>query len=308
MAFAVAPSLSIGKSVSPFTDRRRLRPCFHVCPCASADPPPKTPGAFPLSYYRPRTLSVTADSFVVRVQDNKEIDHVHAEADGRVLVLVDFGGAPGALALVRALVREANAFDASGTHGPVRSLHCILRSLLRRSPAPASAAVLLATVSPHGVLRVATVGSCGLLVVRDQSVEFRSYGQVEARDALESLLASNTPARAAADNMVSDFFELHDDDLVVAGSDGLFANISEQQILAFVRPVPDPLDPVLSMANNTCLGSFTHDDPTFIASNLAHLAHNFSDAQHCAPLLAFPFPPSPHSDDVSVIVAALELL
>lgn len=256
---------------------------------------------FPLSWYAAGALCATTDAHIVHARDSEQLDHMHFAPD--VLALVDFGGAPGASTFLEALRRDVASDTALYAGQPTRDVHRTLRAALTRAKAPAAAAALLATVAPHGVLRVAAAGACGLIVVRDDDIAFRSYARVRARDALEAALAGGG---RAGKQVCADFFELRDSDLLIAGSDGLFANLSEQQILAFVRPVPDPLDATLSIANNTCLGSWTHDDPTLIAYHLAHLAHNFSEAPHSKPLLAFPFPPSPHVDDVSVIVAAFE--
>lgn len=117
----------------------------------------------------------------------------------------------------------------------------------------------------------------------------------------------NRDSLLTADDVQCDYFPLEENDLIIAGSDGLFANITEEQILAFVRPVKDPLDPTLALANATCLGSWTTDDVTFISYYLAHLAHNFATAEHSAPILPFPFPPSPHFDDVTALVASCSL-
>lgn len=104
--------------------------------------------------------------------------------------------------------------------------------------------------------------------------------------------------------MNAEFIELEDNDLIIVGTDGFFANVNEEQILAFVRPVPDAEDKTLALAGNLCLGSWRRDDVDFIAYYLAIIALNFATANNSKPNLPFPFPPSPHVDDITVMCAA----
>lgn len=193
------------------------------------------------------------------------------------------------------------------------------------------------------VMRAAWAGACGFIVIRNDKVWYRSYQRRPPRDALEHVLAKAHTAHSQCarrhwlkwggrespsatggyvdgvmaglatqaqtfsldcEEVCADFIELEDNDLIVAATDGFFSNVSEEQILAFVRPVPDAEDKTLAIANHTCLGSWRRDDVDFIAYYLASIALNFATATNSTPLLPFPFPPSPHVDDITVMCVA----
>lgn len=212
-------------------------------------------------------------------------------------------------------------------------------ALLRHGAPPGFSA--MAAHFDGNLMRVVWTGACGIILIRDDNVYWRSYQSIGPRESLENVLHSTreenqngrkhwlkwggTSSVMATGGYIdglfaasvqeglsvdckqiqADFIELEDNDLIIAGSDGFFANVSEQQILAFVRPVPDPDDKTLAIANNTCLGSWRKDDVEFISYYLASIGHNFATANHSAPYLPFPFPPSPHVDDITVLSAAV---
>lgn len=194
---------------------------------------------------------------------------------------------------------------------PVLDLSRVLLSSMNHYGAPPGFSAIIVDASTN-VLRLACVGACGLLLIRDDKVFYRTYPNT-ASSLIEHLPSPNHPNTSTHQNphrkneicehyIHSDFIELQANDLVIAGTDGLFANLTDLQMLAFVRPVPpDHFDKTLSIANNTCLGSWTSDDVEFISYYLASLATNFSTAQHSPAALRYPFPPSPHSDDVTVL-------
>lgn len=194
---------------------------------------------------------------------------------------------------------------------PVLDLSRILKSSMYEFGVPPGFSALIVDASTN-VLRLASVGATGLLLVRNDEVVYRSYPsnasslidhlpRPVSKDA-EMHVQYDSYAHLQAENVHVDFLELQEDDLVLAGTDGLFANLSELQMLAFVRPVPDRLDKTLAIANHTCLGSWTSDDVDFISYYLAILAANFSTAPNSPPSdLRYPFPPSPHLDDVTVL-------
>lgn len=228
-----------------------------------------------------------------------------------------------------------------GPREPIIDLRTILSSaLLIFGSTPGFSAIIVQISST--VMRATWVGSCGFVLVRDDDIHYRSYsglGRVALEHNLQkppaskdqppqslndttlpfgkldrsiggstllSLAASRDPHPESVDinDIQTDYLLLQDNDLVIAASDGLFANIDESQIIAFVRPVPDPNDPTLAIANNTCLGSWRNDDVEFISYYLANIASNFATAQNSTPYLPYPFPPSPHLDDVTVLCAA----
>lgn len=266
----------------------------------------KTPAALP-TLYRARAeteLDVSVGAHVLRAGGGK-LDHVHASADA--VALVDAVGAAGARVLgrLRVALAAAPVYPDEATRG--------LRGSLAAALSDAPGASALVARASDGVLRVAWAGPVGLLVVRGDRVAFRTYTRGPARTRLESALPGRpketeeevtTEVADAKEAVNAEFFALECGDLIVAGSDGLFANLGEEQILAFVRPVPDPNDKTLAIANNTCLGSWQTDDVDFISYYLAHLAENFATARHSPPFLPFPFPPGPRVDDISVLAAS----
>lgn len=215
-------------------------------------------------------------------------------------------------------------------------------AILRHGAPPGFSALVMDCAS--NVVRMAWAGSCGFVLVRDDKIAYRSYSNAAPKDALETHLSRPTnenreqarkhwlswggratqsatggyfagglaagarqagPISIDCDAVYADFIELEDNDLIIAGSDGFFANLSEEQIMAFVRPLPDGAeDKTLSIANHTCLGSWRWDDVVFISYYLAIIADNFATAANAKPHLPFPFPPSPHLDDVTVMCVA----
>lgn len=186
---------------------------------------------------------------------------------------------------------------------PVLDLNRILTTAMRDFSVPNSFSGIIIDASTN-ILRIASVGACGLLLIRDDIIHYRSYPHTATTliDHISPLpIAEKSDTGIPTQYIHSDFIELQDNDLILAGSDGLFANLTDLQILAFVRPVPDKIDRTLSIANNTCLASWTSDDVTFISYYLANLANNFATAVYAPSILRYPFPPSPHSDDVTVL-------
>lgn len=201
----------------------------------------------------------------------------------------------------------------------------LARALAAANAGP-SASVLVAIFRPDGVLRVAWAGTAGLVIIRGGEFVFRTYARKEVRDSLEEMFrqdkhvlggvrfpfCSQVPVQEGAGSTTSEQLvsicstELHleDGDLLLSGSQALFSNLSEHQMKSFVRPVEDKNDPTLAIANATCLGSWTTDDPDFVSYYLAHLADNYANSAKAEPLLSYPFPPSPNLDDIVVVAGA----
>lgn len=216
-----------------------------------------------------------------------------------------------------------------GPNHPILDITTILSSAINAfgSPPGFSALVMHAV---DDVLRVAWLGCCGFVLIRDDAIFFRSYGAPPGAPAMERLIHSNCPSSGTispripsnvVDTPVSiaathrsdtpftidttsiqtDFIQLQDNDLIIAATDGFFSNVTEDQIVAFVRPVPDSYDATLAIANNTCLGSWRYDDVEFIAYYLAIIAANFATVRTMQSYLPFPFPPGPRLDDITVM-------
>ena len=166
----------------------------------------------------------------------------------------------------------------------LQDLPSVLADSLSRVSRPQSASALLVSLD-HGVLRSAYVGTCAFIVLRGEHIIFRSprTGSVAALERAFVVGGKSVPADpsapvgvAAMPSIGSTTLEVQEGDVVIAGSDGFFANVSERQVLALLRPTESPYDGTLSIANNTCLATWTSDDPVLLAYMLAHLAWTFA--------------------------------
>jgi len=166
----------------------------------------------------------------------------------------------------------------------LQDLPSVLADSLSRVSRPKSASALLVSLD-HGVLRSAYVGTCAFIVLRGEQIIFRSprTGSVAALKRAFVVGGGSVPADpsaavgvAAMPSIGSTTLEVQEGDVVIAGSDGFFANVSERQVLALLRPTDSPHDGTLSIANNTCLATWTSDDPVLLAYMLAHLAWTFA--------------------------------
>lgn len=173
-----------------------------------------------------------------------------------------------------------------------------------------SASVLAACLARDGtLLYTVRAGSVGFLIIRNHSLIFSSLNGIEDDPQNEhTTIMMDTPSGTALPIHL-DVFRLEANDTVVFGTDGLFDSVSESQILALVCPVSSAYDSNLSVANRTCLGTFTRVDPVLLSYLLAQLAHNFSSCTSCNPYVSERLPriicPG-NGDDVSVVVAQLE--
>jgi len=257
----------------------------------------------PPANYSRRGLRVWIDSHVIRHDEEVARDAVDVDATNLRVTLTDYGDNDNFYSrrVTERWMTELTQPNSPLYDDPIRRLSY---ALSKTPPDNSQASVLHATLHDD-TFRVAWLGAVGFLIIRtdDNSIIKRSHSKT-TKEALDGLLS------VSLDNDVnileSDFHILQDGDVVLMASDGFWANLTDDQILSFVRPVPDPIDKTLSIANNTCLGSWTRPDPSFLACHLANLAHNFSTANYSQPLLAFPFPPSPHADDITVVVAHCE--
>lgn len=128
-------------------------------------------------------------------------------------------------------------------------------------------------------------GRCGGVIVRGSEVIWRS------------------DTTTGTQNLEWSF---QDGDLCVFGGGGLWNNLSERQLLAFTRPVPEGRqDRTLSIANATCLATWTSDDVDYISYYLAHIAHNFATAESPPPgLKRSQFVLDEGGSDITVIAAS----
>lgn len=290
-----------------------------------------TPDSFSTKWYQSvPLLDLDQNAHHIAHQEGSHTDYNFVDSENGFMALIDYPinsndnvflqGSPASQMIQ--FIEQRLHHTTQYSQEPVTDLRAILASAIDAFGAPPQFSALITHIS-SGMLRAAWVGTCGFVLIRDDEIQYRSYGNELGTAALENLFEeeaeeqlphlkmltrfstqSRSPTSVDVSTIQTDFFELQPDDLIIAGSDGLFSNVSEKQMVAFVRPVPDAEDSTLAIANNTCLGSWRYDDVQFISYYLAIIAVNFSTAIHSKPYLSFPFPPSPHLDDVTVLTAA----
>ncbi|GJQ15921.1 hypothetical protein GpartN1_g7712.t1 [Galdieria partita] len=124
----------------------------------------------------------------------------------------------------------------------------------------------------------ATIGTCGFLVIRDDKVFYDT--RPSCLQILESAYESNSPKEELSylsSHIRYKEISVQEDDLVIIGNRGFLWNISNEQIIAYLRPVSNSFDSTLSIANYTSLGHFRQDDPRMISYMLSHIAYDFAD-------------------------------
>ncbi|GJD07213.1 hypothetical protein Gasu2_15840 [Galdieria sulphuraria] len=138
-----------------------------------------------------------------------------------------------------------------------RRLECLLSQAFEQFPI--SNIVSCCIMKMEGErLFCATIGTCGFVIIRDDKVFYDT--RPSCLQILESAYESNS---------------IHD--VVIIGNRGFLWHISNEQIIAYLRPVSNSFDSTLSIANYTSLGYLRQDDPRMISYMLTHIAYHFAD-------------------------------
>ncbi|CAB4312424.1 unnamed protein product [Prunus armeniaca] len=119
-----------------------------------------------------------------------------------------------------------------------------------------SATVIVATLERNGILKIANVGDCGLKVIREGKINFSTSPQEHYFDCPYQL-SSEAVSQTYLDAMVSSI-ELMEGDIIVTGSDGLFDNVFDHEIvstLAGYRDVAEAAKALANLASNHSLDS-----------------------------------------------------
>ncbi|KXS15311.1 protein serine/threonine phosphatase 2C [Gonapodya prolifera JEL478] len=85
-------------------------------------------------------------------------------------------------------------------------------------------------------LRIANLGDCGLIVLRDQDIYFRTEEQQHSFNFPYQL---GTGSRDVPDDAEKCDIDVQEGDIVVVGSDGLFDNLFDDDIVEIVRSCTD---------------------------------------------------------------------
>lgn len=99
-----------------------------------------------------------------------------------------------------------------------------------------SATVIIAMLEKTGTLKIASVGDCGLKIIRKGQVVFSIYPQEHYFDCPYQI-SSEAAGQTYKDALVCSV-NLVEGDTVVSGSDGLFDNIFDQEIISIISESP----------------------------------------------------------------------
>ncbi|KAK4788635.1 hypothetical protein SAY86_019954 [Trapa natans] len=121
-----------------------------------------------------------------------------------------------------------------------------------------SATAIIAMLDREGILKIANVGDCGLRIIRNGKLVFSTSPQEHYFDCPYQL-SSEVVGQTYLDAVVSTV-ELMEQDTIVMGSDGLFDNVFDQEIVSIVTRCSD----VIETAKALCDLANQHSaDPSF---------------------------------------------
>ncbi|KAL6200419.1 hypothetical protein ACLB2K_030200 [Fragaria x ananassa] len=127
-----------------------------------------------------------------------------------------------------------------------------------------SATVIVAMLERNGILKIANVGDCGLRVIREGKVYFSTSPQ-EHYFNCPFQLSSQAFGQTYRDAVLSTV-ELMEGDTIVMGSDGLFDNVFDHEIVSTLtgyRDVAEAAKTLANLASNHSLDS-NFDSPYII--------------------------------------------
>ncbi|XP_065847781.1 probable protein phosphatase 2C 26 isoform X1 [Euphorbia lathyris] len=110
-----------------------------------------------------------------------------------------------------------------------------------------SATVIVAMLEKHGILKIANVGDCGLRIIRGGQIIFASSPQEHYFDCPYQL-SSEMVGQTYIDAMVSKV-ELMEGDTIVMGSDGLFDNVFNEEIVSTMAKHTSVAEAAKALAN-----------------------------------------------------------
>ncbi|KAK2982744.1 hypothetical protein RJ640_025160 [Escallonia rubra] len=125
------------------------------------------------------------------------------------------------------------------------------RILLRKAHAATSstgsATVIIAMLEGNGILKIGNVGDCGLRIIRKGQVIFSTFPQEHYFDCPYQL-SSEEVGQTYVDATVSSV-ELTEGDTIIMGSDGLFDNIFDHEIVSTMATYSDVADAAKALAD-----------------------------------------------------------
>ncbi|XP_019439263.1 PREDICTED: probable protein phosphatase 2C 26 isoform X1 [Lupinus angustifolius] len=132
----------------------------------------------------------------------------------------------------------------------------LIRKAHAATSSTGSATVIVAMLEKNGILKIANVGDCGLRVIRNGNVILSTSPQEHYFDCpfqLSSERVGQTYLDAAVSNV-----ELIEGDTIVVGSDGLFDNVFDHEIVSTIvghRNVAEAAKALANLASNHALDS-----------------------------------------------------
>lgn len=125
------------------------------------------------------------------------------------------------------------------------------RVLIKRAHAATSskgsATVIVSMLEKNGILKIANVGDCGLRIVRKGQIIFSTFPQEHYFDCPYQL-SSEVVSQTYLDATVSSV-ELMEKDIIVMGSDGLFDNVFDHEIVSTTAQHSDVVKAAKALAD-----------------------------------------------------------
>lgn len=141
----------------------------------------------------------------------------------------------------------ANASNLVGDEEVNNDPQILLRKAHAATSSIGSATVIVAMLERNGILKIASVGDCGLRVIREGQIIFSTSPQEHYFDCPYQL-SSEVVGQTYLDAMVSSV-ELMEGDTIVMGSDGLFDNIFDHEIISTIDRCRDAVEAAKALAN-----------------------------------------------------------
>ncbi|XP_054819281.1 probable protein phosphatase 2C 26 [Prosopis cineraria] len=110
-----------------------------------------------------------------------------------------------------------------------------------------SATVIVAMLEKNGTLKIANVGDCGLRIIRSGHVIFATSPQEHYFDC-PFQLSSQMAGQTCLDAVVSKV-ELIEGDTIIMGSDGLFDNVFDHEMVSIIASCTDVSEAAKALAN-----------------------------------------------------------
>ncbi|KAJ9698783.1 hypothetical protein PVL29_007715 [Vitis rotundifolia] len=131
----------------------------------------------------------------------------------------------------------ANASNLVGDEEVNYDPQILLKKAHTATSSKGSATVIVAMLEKNGVLKIASVGDCGLRVIRKGKLIFSTLPQEHYFDCPYQLSSEVTSVK------------LFEGDTIVMGSDGLFDNVFDHEIVSTITQYSDAAEAAKALAN-----------------------------------------------------------